>query len=71
MDMAVMNKQELQIVQAFSSVDVPEKIIRESNIKELIHSMSAEQDAVQSDARRLERLRQEKKEGKYNRQLVA
>ncbi|MDN8103965.1 hypothetical protein [Burkholderia multivorans] len=58
-----MNKQELQIVQAFSSVDVPEKIIRESNIKELIHSMIAEQDAVQSDARRLERLRQEKKEG--------
>lgn len=65
MDMTVMNKQELQIVQAFSSVDVPEKIIRESNIKDLIHGMTAAQDSIQSDARRLERLRQEKKEGNF------
>jgi hypothetical protein len=57
------SKQELQIIQAFSSVDVPERIIRESNIKGLLHDMIAEQDAVQSGANRLERLRQEKKDG--------
>lgn len=61
--MNILNKQELEIVQAFSSVDIPERIIRESNIKDLIHGMTAEQNSVQSDARRLERLRQEKKEG--------
>lgn len=63
--MTALNKQELQIIQAFSSVDVPERIFRESNIKELIHGMTAEQEAVQSDARRLERLRQEKKDGNF------
>lgn len=63
--MTALNKQELQIVQAFSSVDVPEKIIRESNIKDLIRGMTAEQDSVQSDAQRLERLRQEKKDGNF------
>lgn len=57
--------QELQIIQAFSSVDVPERIIRDSNIKELLHGMTAEQEAVQSDAQRLERLRQEKKDGNF------
>jgi hypothetical protein len=60
-----LNKQELQIIQAFSSVDVPERVIRDSNIKELIHGMTAEQEAVQSDAHRLERLRQEKKDGNF------
>jgi hypothetical protein len=65
MGMTVLNKQELQIIQAFSSVDVPERIIRDSNIKELLHGMTAEQDAVQSHARRLERLRQEKKDGNF------
>lgn len=63
--MTLPNKHELQIIQVFSSVDVPERIIRDSNIKELLHSMTAEQDAVQSDARRLERLRQEKKDGNF------
>jgi cyanate lyase len=63
--MTALNKQELQIIQVFSSVDVPERIIRDSNIKELIHGMTAEQDAVQSDARRLESLRGEKKDGNF------
>lgn len=63
--MTALNKQELQIIQVFSSVDVPERIIRDSNIKELLHSMTAEQEAVQSDAQRLERLRQEKKDGNF------
>lgn len=63
--MTTLNKQELQIIQAFSSVDVPERIIRDSNIQELIHDMTAEQDAVQLDAGRLESLRQEKKDGNF------
>lgn len=63
--MTVMNKQELKIVEAFSSVNVPERIIRESNIKDLIRGMTAEQETVQSDAERLERLRQEKKDGNF------
>lgn len=63
--MTVLNKQELEIIQVFSSVSVPEKIIRDSNIKELIQGMTAEQEAVHADARRLERLRQEKKEGNF------
>lgn len=61
--MTTLNKQELQIIQAFSSADVPERIFRESNIKELIHSMTTEQDSVQSDTQRLEALRKEKKDG--------
>ncbi|MDC7698314.1 hypothetical protein [Vogesella indigofera] len=65
MNMTALHKQELQIIQAFSSVDVPERIIRDSNIKDLIHGMTAEQEAVQSDAKRLERLRQEKKNGNF------
>ena len=63
--MTALNNQELQIVQVFSSVDIPEKIIRDSNIKDLIRDMTAEQDSVQSDALRLEQLRQEKKEGNF------
>ena len=58
--MTALNKQGLEIVQAFSSVNVPERIIRDSNIKDLIHSMTAEQETLQTDAKRLERLRQEK-----------
>lgn len=65
MDMTKLNTHELQIIQAFSSVDVPERIIRESNIRDLLHGMLSEQHAVQSDAQRLERLRQEKKEGNF------
>jgi hypothetical protein len=57
--------QELQIVQAFSSLEVPERIIRESNIKELLHGLNADQQKVQSDAERLSRLRQEKKDGNF------
>lgn len=63
--MTALNKQELQIIQAFSSLDVPERIIRDSNIKELLQGMLAEQDAIQSDAQRLERLRQEEKDGNF------
>lgn len=63
MDMTALNKQELDIIHAFSSVEIPEKIIRDSNIRELIHGMRTEQEAVRIDAQKLERLRQEKKEG--------
>lgn len=57
------NTQELQIVRVFSAMEVPERIIRDSNIKELLNDMVAEQEAVQSDAKRLERLRKEKEDG--------
>lgn len=63
--MTALNKQELQIIQAFSSVDVPERIIRDSNIKDLLHDITAAQDAAQFDAQRLDRLRQEKKDGNF------
>jgi hypothetical protein len=59
------NKQELQIVQAFSSISVPEKVIRDSNIKELVQEMLGEQDAVQGNADKLERLRREKRDGNF------
>lgn len=57
--------QELQIVQAFSSLEVPERIIRESNIKELLKGLSADQEKVLSEADRLNRLRGEKKDGNF------
>lgn len=57
--------QELKIVQAFSALEVPERIIRESNVKELIKGMASEQESVQSDAQRLERLRREQKDGNF------
>lgn len=65
MDMNALNKQELQIIEVFSSVSIPEKIIRDSNIKELIQSMLAEQKAVETNAAQLEWLRREKKEGNF------
>jgi hypothetical protein len=59
------NKQELQIVQAFSSISVPEKVIRDSNIKELVQDMLGKQTAVRGSADRLEKLRQEKRDGNF------
>jgi len=55
--------QELQIIQAFSTVTVPDRILRDSNVKELIRSMIDEQDKVQNNARNLDKARQEKKDG--------
>jgi len=63
--MSISSKHDLQIVQAFSSLDVPERIIRDSNIKELINSIISENDSVESNAQRLERLRQKKKDGNF------
>ncbi|SEK12568.1 hypothetical protein [Achromobacter sp. NFACC18-2] len=54
---------EFQIVEAFSSAIVPEQIIRDSNIKDLIRDMGAAQASVKSDSSRLERARSEQKEG--------
>lgn len=59
------NSQELRIVEAFSSASVPERIIRESNIKELIRAMTTEQHDVQSRSRQLDELRQQHKEGNF------
>lgn len=55
--------QELQIVQAFSSVEVSEQIIRSVDIKELVGGMLSAQDEVGRSAEELERARQEKKGG--------
>jgi len=59
------NSQDLRIVEAFSSASVPERIIRESNIKELISAMTAEQREVQSRSKQLDTLRQLHKEGNF------
>lgn len=57
--------QEVQIIQALSSTEVPEKFLLQSNIKELIHDMLADQKAVSSESQRLKRLRQEEKDGNF------
>jgi len=59
------NKQELQIVEAFSAISVPEKIMQESKIKELVQAMLGEQEKVGNDADELERLRREKSDGNF------
>ena len=61
--MTVLNTQELSIIQAFASSNVPERVMRESKIRELIRDMTVAQSSVQSDSDRLEALRKEKKEG--------
>lgn len=63
--MSALNKQELQVIQAFSSADLPERFFRESNIKELISSMTVEQDTVQKSAKHLDQLRQEQRDGNF------
>lgn len=59
------SRQDLQIVEAFSSVSVPEQIVRESNIKELVKGMTDAQASVQSTTSKLERARREQKEGNW------
>lgn len=59
------NTQELQIVEAFSAISVPEKIMQESNIKELVQAIVGEQEAVRGNAASLERLRREKSDGNF------
>lgn len=60
-----MKTQEFEIVQALSSVDLPEPLIHDGNIKELIRAMASDQKAVAFDAKRLEQVRQEQKEGNF------
>lgn len=55
--------QELQIVQAFSSMEVSERIIRSADIRELVGGMLSAQDEVGRNAEEVERARQEKKGG--------
>lgn len=56
---------ELQVVQAFSAITIPEQIVRESNIRGLIDGMMAETKAVKDESSRLERLRKEMKDGNF------
>lgn len=61
--MSASHPHELQIIQAFSTVTVPERILRDSNVKELIRSMIDEQDKVQKNAGALDKARKEKNDG--------
>lgn len=63
MDNPMASRQDLQIVEAFSSVSVPEQIVRESNIKELVKGLIDAQASVQSTTSELERARLEQKKG--------
>ncbi|MDA8480858.1 hypothetical protein NNO04_19415 [Citrobacter sp. Awk 4] len=63
--MSLLNKQELQVIQAFSSADLPERLFRDSNIKELISGMTEEQQTVQKSAKDLDRLRREQRDGNF------
>ncbi|WP_147197157.1 hypothetical protein [Pantoea sp. CCBC3-3-1] len=63
--MSLLNKQELQVIQAFSSADLPERVFRDSNIKELISGMTEEQQTVQKSAKDLDRLRREQRDGNF------
>lgn len=56
---------ELQVVEAFSALTIPEQIVRDSNIRELIEGMVADTNAVKDESGRLERLRREKKDGNF------
>jgi hypothetical protein len=56
---------ELQVVQAFSALTIPEQIVRDSNIRELIEGMIAETKSVNDEGLRLKRLRQEQKDGNF------
>ncbi|AKJ66918.2 hypothetical protein ABW99_00400 [Pandoraea thiooxydans] len=62
-----MNKSvnELQVVQVLSALTIPEQIVRDSNIRELMDDMIAETKSVQGENHRLEQLRQEKKDGNF------
>ncbi|GKW01434.1 hypothetical protein PEC301877_02490 [Pectobacterium carotovorum subsp. carotovorum] len=63
--MSLLNKQELQVIQAFSSADLPERLFRDSNIKELISGMTEDQQTVQKSAKDLDRLRREQRDGNF------
>lgn len=60
-----MSTQEQQIVQAFSSIDIPDKIFRESKVKELVQDINAESNNTQSKNRHLERLRKAKSDNGF------
>ncbi len=60
-----MSTQEQQIVQAFSSIDIPEKIFRESKVKELIQEINTESNNTGIKNRHLERLRKEKSDNGF------
>lgn len=63
--MSLEKKQELLIVESLSSATLSPEMIKESNIPELIRDIAIEKDELSSNARRLERLRREKKDGNF------
>lgn len=63
--MGTLNNQELQVVEAFSSVNLPEEIFKSSNMKDLINGILSDQGTVENNTHNLERLRQEKRDGNF------
>ena len=61
--MIIMSIEESPIVQAFSSINFPEQIIRDIDIQGVITGMTRDQQAVKTTTQRLERLRREEKDG--------
>jgi len=55
----------MQIVEVFSSAIVPEQVIRESNIKDLIKDMAAAQASVKSTTQKLDDARNAQKDGNF------
>lgn len=62
-----MNKSisELQVVKVLSELTIPEQIVRDSKIHELMDSMITETESVKNENTRLEQLRQEKNDGNF------
>lgn len=55
-----MSAQELQVVKAFSSLTIPEDVIRNSDIKGIVNDILSANQSVGSNTDRLDRLRREK-----------
>lgn len=59
------NRNELEIIEAFSSVNIPERFIKESNIKDLVNNITKTQEDLRKRTARLDNLREEKKDGNF------
>jgi len=63
--MSYAGKQDLQIVHAFSSVELPEHIFSSGKIQELVARMADAKNATEGDGNRLARLRREKSNSNF------
>jgi hypothetical protein len=63
--MSYAGKHELQIVEAFSTVELPQQIFAAGKIPELIQRMADARSEIDDDGARLSRLRREKADGNF------